>query len=64
VGEKIVIDTSMVDSVKSDPRLNFQKAADKGLFAHMRGFEALKTSGQTTFVRDMVRIHLTRHLCG
>jgi len=62
VGEKIVIDTSMVDSVKSDPRLNFQKAADKGLFAHMRGFEALKTSGQTTFVRDMVRIHLTRHL--
>ncbi|KAF1821485.1 cytochrome P450 [Dissoconium aciculare CBS 342.82] len=61
-GEKIVLDTAMVDAIKSDPRLSFVAATQKGMFAHMWGFEALRSSGENNFVRDMVRIKLTQNL--
>jgi len=61
-GEKIVIDTSLVDAVKSDPRFSFDEAVKKGLFVHLPGFEAPRASTSSTFVRDTVRIKLTQHL--
>jgi hypothetical protein len=47
-----VIDTSLVDAVKSDPRLSFDEAVKKGLFVHYSGFEAPRASTATPLVRD------------